>query len=240
MANNDIERLREAANPLTGLVPVTVLRPFMPYGLGQVIGLPPDVAFAHISLGNVEEYGGPEESDDLMLGMTGPEPGSGSSPNVPGGRKVAARMTRYDRRPEVSPKAQVAPRLETDAALQEPQQAEIPEGWQDFDGAQLRRLAADLSGRRYQELSADDAEKIIQANIDGTQEEEPATYEYSGTRFGEDAPAGIVSTRSFSATKGSESEPRSRSGGAKKRSSRKGGSKRGRRSPAPAAPGEEG
>jgi hypothetical protein len=240
MANDEIERLREAANERTGLVAVTVIRPFMPYGKDQVIGLPPEVAWSHINLGNVEEYSGPEESDDLMVGMTGPEPGSGAAPNVPG-QKIATRLTRYDRRPEVSPKAQIAPRLEVDPALQEIQPAEIPENWQDFDGAQLRRLAADLSGRRYQELSVDDAEKIIQANIDGTQEDEPAMNTPSGTVFGAEGFSGVVSTRSMAGAEGSETDrqPRARSGGAKKRSSKKGGSKRSRRAPPPPAPGEE-
>jgi hypothetical protein len=242
MASSDIDQLREKANPRTGLVAVKVLRPFMPYGAGQVVGFPPDVAWSHINLGNVEEYGGAGRNEDRrMLGMTGPAPGTGSAPRVPGPR-VATRNTRYDRRPEVSPKAQVAPKLDNEPVLQEQIPADIPENWQDFDGASRRRLAADLSGRRYQELSADDATKIIQANIDGTQDQEPATASYSGTVFGDDDGLnGVVSTRSFEATRGNESQkqPRARSGAAKKRSSSKkssGGSRS--RKPAP-QPGEE-
>lgn len=163
----DIEDFRKLVNA-SGNVPMQITRPFMPYQLHQVAGFPPEVAKSYHDAGVAEVYKVPRAPEkDPMLGHTGPAPGSHAAAAVAHGHVLVDRTTIYDGRPEITPRAQTAPATVQDPTARPAPADRIPEGWEEFDGAKKRKLAADLSGKRYQEISADEATVIIQAAIDG-------------------------------------------------------------------------
>lgn len=144
-----LEDVEKRANKKTGLVPLKITKAFNPYSVGTIAGFPPNVATQHLN----NELAVFAERGDKMPAA----PASAPAP-VPGG--VLASGTKYDQRPEIAPVAQVAP-----TTAQTPSQplakADIPDGWEDLSAGQKRSLAANLSGRTYQELSVADAEAII-------------------------------------------------------------------------------
>lgn len=173
-----LEELQKIAKRLpTGLVPMRVTRSFMPYSEGQIAGFPPDQAFGYQNAGHLEVYR-PKKGDenDPTLGANGPAVGSHAAVNQPGPPLADARVTPYDRRPEVTPRAQTAPVTALDPnAPALPKATGIPENWQELPTAERRQLAANLSGRRYQELSAAASDEIIARAIEG--EPAPAVVE---------------------------------------------------------------
>jgi len=162
-----LEELQQAALPNTGLVPMVMKVPLTPYGEGQVVGFPPDVALKYEQAGAAEQFSGGEGAN-----VTGPRAGSGTPAPVPGphgatGSGVAAiRSSLYENRPEITPRAQsINSANPGDATPVEP--AQLPEGWREFNQTQVRELAAVLSGRAFVELSQDEAVKIIEAAEEG-------------------------------------------------------------------------
>lgn len=158
-----LEELQAAALKTTGLVPMEMTVGVTPYGEGQVVGFPPDVAEKYEQAGAARLFKGGEGAN-----VTGPRAGSGAPAPVPGphgatGSGVAAiRSSLYENRPEVTPRAQsINSANPGDATQVEP--AQLPENWREFNQTQVRELAAVLSGRPFVELSQDEATKIIEA-----------------------------------------------------------------------------
>lgn len=150
-----LEQVEKRVNKKTGLVPLKITKPFNPYPAGTIAGFPPTIAVQHLN-NQLAEFA---SSKDKMptAPVNAPAP-------VPGG--VLASGTKYDGKPEISPLAQVAPNT-AQAPSRELEKADIPEDWKSFTSGQKRSLAANLSGRTYQELSVADAEKIIEEAIAG-------------------------------------------------------------------------
>jgi hypothetical protein len=164
-----LDELKRAADPRTGLVPMVVRKPMMPYAEGQIAGFPPELAVAYEASGTCEVFSGQADAGNVA----GPPAGShaaaftgtvgAAAAGVPG--PVPA-VTRYDRRPENSPRAQSVPAAVGGEGTPV-ESAELPEGWRELPAPKLREIAASLSGRRMVELSAEESVKIIEAAEEG-------------------------------------------------------------------------
>lgn len=156
----NIDEARAAANPGTGLVPLRILKPFMPYRDGDIAGFPPDVAVQHVANQVAERYKAPKGGEKSEPVPVNPAP-------VPGLVYQPIDKTKYEGRPEISPLAQVAPNVQTGAPERALEKADIPENWQELSVAQRRSLASALSLRKYQEISGEEANAIIEAAAAG-------------------------------------------------------------------------
>lgn len=158
----DLQEIETHIDKRTGLVPLVIVQPYAPYQAGQIAGFPAAAAVIQINSGIARL---PAKADMKAKAAVAPEPAPVH------GDEVMRRAHAYDQQPELSPRAQTAPgSLQNPPAPMPP--AAIPEGWESFSGAQLRSLAANLSGQRYQEISAERAVEIIRAEI--TRSSEPA------------------------------------------------------------------
>lgn len=152
----DLQEIQKHVNA-AGLVPIYILQPYAPYTAGTIAGFPPAAALLHIngSIGRLTTAKERKASSDAA--DADPAPVHGSDMQLP--------QHAYEQRPEVSPRAQTAPATSQRPAAALPPAA-IPENWKDLPVAERRKLAANLSLRRYQEISGEQADEIIQAAAD--------------------------------------------------------------------------
>jgi hypothetical protein len=167
----ELADFEKAADKRTGLVAMKIVRPFMPYAANQVAGFPPDIAMGYEVAGIAVRH---VKRDKDVVDSSGPAALSHGAAPVPGPELAAARLTRYDRAPEISPAAQTAPPVGLSAGGKITA-ADIPDGWESFPAAKLRSLGADLSGRTYQTLSEAAAREIITNAIAGRHPDDTGT-----------------------------------------------------------------
>lgn len=154
----DLQEIQEYVDKTTGLVPIEIMQSYAPYIAGQIAGFPPESAVLHINGG----VGRIPTRTQLRAASKG---AAVADPAPVHGSEFLPPAHPYDQRPEVSPLAQTAPSTAQRPAAPMPA-AQIPENWKDLGVAERRKLAANLSLRRYQELSAEAADEIIQAAVD--------------------------------------------------------------------------
>lgn len=154
----DLQEIQQHVDNKTGLVPIMIVNAYAPYIAGTIAGFPPESAVLHIN-GSVGRIPTKAEIRAASKGsvIADPAPVHGSEFLPP--------AHPYDQRPEVSPRAQTAPSTAQRPAAPMPA-AQIPENWKELGVAERRKLAANLSLRKYQELSAEAADEIIQAAVD--------------------------------------------------------------------------
>ncbi|GJD59613.1 hypothetical protein [Methylobacterium dankookense] len=154
----DLQEIQQHVDSRTGLVPIEIMQPYAPYVVGQIAGFPPESAVLHIngSVGRIPTKTQLRAASKVAT-VADPAPVHGSEFLPP--------AHPYEQRPEISPLAQTAPATAQRPAVPMPP-AQIPENWKDLGVAERRKLAANLSLRRYQELSAEAADEIIQAAVD--------------------------------------------------------------------------
>lgn len=154
----DLQEIQQYVDTRTGLVPIEIVQPYAPYIVGQIAGFPPESAILHIngSVGRIPTKTQLRAASKAVA-VADPAPVHGSEFLPP--------AHPYEQRPEISPLAQTAPSTAQRPAAPMPA-AQIPENWKDLGVAERRKLAANLSLRRYQELSAEVADEIIQAAVD--------------------------------------------------------------------------
>lgn len=152
----DLQEIEKYIDKRTGLVPLLIVQPYAPYQTGQIAGFPASSAVIQINSGIARL---PTKAESKAKAGVIPEP----APVI--GGEVTQRQHAYDQQPEVSPRAQTAP-----GSMQAPPApmpaAAIPSGWEALPVSEKRKLAANLSLRRYQEISGEQAEVIIREAVE--------------------------------------------------------------------------